>query len=294
MQEHREVAADGPKAAREHALRRGADDDVIAIGDRPPEQLVAHRTADAIDLHGARDLHLRRRLASNDRSAARRRRQILPARRPRARVGCDPKSAGNPQSQTLSSCIDARLSRLMSLPGSSSRSVACSLASAAPSGTMGRRRPVSSPDVGDQLAQRVDLRPAQRVALRVACGRRQSAHERTGRRRRRRPAGSARRAHGQRDHRQHALEARKQVEKASPRGRRSPTGRKIVQARPDCGDERFGLALAAQVAARPRRVGVEGAHVQQARARRPRGRRRRACRASSTCTRVEIAAAATR
>jgi len=50
MQEHGEIAADGPKPALEHLLRRGADDDEIAIRDLPPEQLVAYRTADAINL----------------------------------------------------------------------------------------------------------------------------------------------------------------------------------------------------------------------------------------------------
>ena len=65
-------------------------------------------------------------------------------------------------------------------------------------------------------------------------------------------------------------------------------GRKIVQARPDAAITRLGLALAAQVAARARRVGVERAHVQQPRARRPPRQAAIALRVSSTCTRANV------
>ena len=51
MQEHRKVAADRAKALGEHGFGRGADDDKVAIGYRAPEQPVAHRAPDGVDLH---------------------------------------------------------------------------------------------------------------------------------------------------------------------------------------------------------------------------------------------------
>ena len=51
VQEYRKVAADRTKPAREQFFRRGSDDDVVAIGERPSQQLITHRAADPIDLH---------------------------------------------------------------------------------------------------------------------------------------------------------------------------------------------------------------------------------------------------
>ena len=54
VQEYGKVAADRTKPAREQFVRCGPDDDVVAIGERLSEQLVAHRAADAINLHAGR------------------------------------------------------------------------------------------------------------------------------------------------------------------------------------------------------------------------------------------------
>ena len=154
------------------------------------------------------------------------------------------------QSQTLSSCIDARLSRVR----------ACRAATRAPSpaastapGRAARsaaRRPVVLADVADQLAQRVVLRAAQLVALRRCVASSSSARakqsrdvadvdrleSRVRRARARSPAAM-------RD------ELREQVEERSSRPKITD-GRKIVQ-RVRRGDDRLGLALGAQVLAGP-------------------------------------------
>src|SRR5438105_15505730 len=54
VQEHREILAHRLVAEALHFLGRGADHDVVAILDRQPEQLVAHRAADRVDLHSYR------------------------------------------------------------------------------------------------------------------------------------------------------------------------------------------------------------------------------------------------
>jgi len=56
MKKHREVPADGSEAERKHLIRCAADDHPIAIAlaVRPPQQLVAHPTADRVDLHQRR------------------------------------------------------------------------------------------------------------------------------------------------------------------------------------------------------------------------------------------------
>jgi hypothetical protein len=51
MQEHREVASDRLETRRQHRFRRSADDDVIAVLDRPAEQAIAHRTSHKIGVH---------------------------------------------------------------------------------------------------------------------------------------------------------------------------------------------------------------------------------------------------
>ena len=51
VQEDREVLAHGPVAEREQLVRRGADDDEVALDVRAPEQLVPHCAADEVDLH---------------------------------------------------------------------------------------------------------------------------------------------------------------------------------------------------------------------------------------------------
>ena len=51
MQKHREILADRFVAELDHFFRRGADHDVIAIGYRQAEQLIAHGTADRVDFH---------------------------------------------------------------------------------------------------------------------------------------------------------------------------------------------------------------------------------------------------
>ena len=51
MQEHREILADGLEAEPFHLFRRGADDHVVLVLQRQPEQPVAHRAADYIGLH---------------------------------------------------------------------------------------------------------------------------------------------------------------------------------------------------------------------------------------------------
>jgi len=60
-------------------------------------------------------------------------------------TGCNPNTGGNGPPQTASRCIEARLSRLISGPGSSSRMRACSLDSAGDSRTIGRGWPVNLP-----------------------------------------------------------------------------------------------------------------------------------------------------
>ena len=52
MQEHREVAPDRRKAARQHVLGRGADHYPVAVLDRQTEQFVAHGTTHCVDFHG--------------------------------------------------------------------------------------------------------------------------------------------------------------------------------------------------------------------------------------------------
>ena len=54
MQEDREVLADRLVAPGLHLLGRGAHDDMVPVLHREPEQLVAHRAADDVDLHSAR------------------------------------------------------------------------------------------------------------------------------------------------------------------------------------------------------------------------------------------------
>jgi hypothetical protein len=51
MQEHREILADRLEAARQHVLRRGADDDMVVVLHGQAEQPIAHRTADDVGLH---------------------------------------------------------------------------------------------------------------------------------------------------------------------------------------------------------------------------------------------------
>ena len=51
VQEHREIAADLAEAGFQHLVGRRADDDPVALGDRPAEQLVANRASDQIDFH---------------------------------------------------------------------------------------------------------------------------------------------------------------------------------------------------------------------------------------------------
>ncbi len=51
VEEYREVLADRPIAEREHLLGIGADHHPVDIGDRSPEQAVAHGAADFVDLH---------------------------------------------------------------------------------------------------------------------------------------------------------------------------------------------------------------------------------------------------
>ena len=51
VQEHREILADRLVAELHHLLGRRADHDVVAVLHRQPEQLVAHRAADGVDLH---------------------------------------------------------------------------------------------------------------------------------------------------------------------------------------------------------------------------------------------------
>jgi hypothetical protein len=53
MQEHGEVAPDGPVTGGEHDLRRRADHHVVAIDDGTPEELVANRSTDPEYAHGA-------------------------------------------------------------------------------------------------------------------------------------------------------------------------------------------------------------------------------------------------
>ena len=51
VQEDREVLADRLEAQREHVVRRGADDDVVAVVHGQAEQRITHRAADEVDLH---------------------------------------------------------------------------------------------------------------------------------------------------------------------------------------------------------------------------------------------------
>ena len=51
VQEDREVLADRQEAGVDHLLRRGADDHPVVVVDRQPEQRVAHRAADDVELH---------------------------------------------------------------------------------------------------------------------------------------------------------------------------------------------------------------------------------------------------
>ena len=51
MEKDREILADRAKAHFPHGLRSGADDDEITVRNRPPEQLIADRAADDVDLH---------------------------------------------------------------------------------------------------------------------------------------------------------------------------------------------------------------------------------------------------
>ena|SRR5437899_8197225 len=51
VQEHREILAHRLVAEALHFLGRRPDDDVVAILYRQPEQLVAHRAADRVELH---------------------------------------------------------------------------------------------------------------------------------------------------------------------------------------------------------------------------------------------------
>ena len=51
MEKNRKILADRAVTQRDHLLRRGADDDVIAVLDRQSEQRIAHCAADLIYLH---------------------------------------------------------------------------------------------------------------------------------------------------------------------------------------------------------------------------------------------------
>jgi hypothetical protein len=54
MQEDGKVLADRLVSQALHLLRSTSDHYVVAIGYRKPEELVAHRAADSVDLHAAR------------------------------------------------------------------------------------------------------------------------------------------------------------------------------------------------------------------------------------------------
>ena len=54
VQEHREVLADRAEARGDHVLGRRADHHVVAVLDRQPEQLVAHRAADRVGFQARR------------------------------------------------------------------------------------------------------------------------------------------------------------------------------------------------------------------------------------------------
>jgi hypothetical protein len=55
VEKDREVLADRLEPEAHHLLRRRADHDVIAVLHREPEELVADRAADLVDLHGGLD-----------------------------------------------------------------------------------------------------------------------------------------------------------------------------------------------------------------------------------------------
>ncbi len=52
VQEYREILADRLVAQRDHVVGRGADDDVVAVGQRQAQQPVTHCAADDVGFHG--------------------------------------------------------------------------------------------------------------------------------------------------------------------------------------------------------------------------------------------------
>jgi hypothetical protein len=51
VEEHREILADRLEALGDHLLGRGTDHDVVALPDRQAEKLVAHGSANQVNLH---------------------------------------------------------------------------------------------------------------------------------------------------------------------------------------------------------------------------------------------------
>ena len=219
------------------------------------------------------------------------RREPAAARPPRApRARCRRETAC---SHTLGTCIERTLSRVISLPGSSSSMRACSMDSRSPRPMIRRRRPVIAHTVLDQLAQRVRLGPAQVVALavRVAVGQR-------GDDRARHVADvhrlEARLRAGEHDHRQEARQRREQVEervlgpedhRGAEHGDREILGRRAPRAR------RCPWSAGTRRAPAGRRRARSCA---AAAARPPRGRRSTTACGSSTCTAREIRAVVVR
>ena len=177
--------------------------------------------------------------------------------------------------QTLSTCIDARLSRRHQLDRQTVRA-------RAPAAGQRRPEPDDRPHVpgrlghpGDELAQRVDLRPAQLVALadrRVVVDARARS---SARRRRRKPAGTSLAARRGRPPASTARASRTGSGRRL-RDRRSRYGRKTVQSRSDASTSACASPLLRRYRLGASAVRAERAHVHEpAHARRAGTRRSR-------------------
>ena len=173
MEKHREVAADRLVAGRDQHLGRRADDDPVAVAGGPAQELVAHRSADAIDLA---------RAARREPCAPLRQRPpcapigvvaAMLARRARDTSGAMAASdAGIDAEQRRKRAVaDAVLLHRREVVAAHRRARqeleqrACSRPRAGGSATIGRSCPVSLPTKRHELAQRVDVGPTQRISL---------------------------------------------------------------------------------------------------------------------------------